>query len=687
MNNRARDDFWQSPFRLIQPNLRKIDAKRLDVRKLVADIVDCGANAALINGGGIVAWYPTDNPSQHVNEYMTGDILGEFLREAQASGLKVLVRVDVSKSLPDMLERHPDWFKRDLAGNVMYHYEMPLTCPSGPYWEEYNFRVVGELLARYPGIDGLFYNFYCYLQCHCRRCREQFFQVTGYALPEKEDWTSPAWRAFVRYRYDRFADYTRRLNAFIRERSPGTILTADTHLTHDDPKYIRESAWYTPHIAENTGCITVEAFNFLTRPHPKWVYWAGEEVKLGNRFGQTCVILSHSEVMGSRRTAQPPAQIGYDLMQIAAYRGSPAVAFSGTFDQDDRKALPVIRETMRFLRDHEAEYRRMTPIAEVGLVYSQRSLDFYGQDDPVRRWLDHYRGAYEALTESHILFTVLHEGALVKEDLSRYACLFLPNVAILSDEEASAIDRYVAGGGHLITTYETGLYDCDGQPREQILSCIGRNVADRRQVPGSYFWIHDKSALPSFADTDLIALEGELLVTEPVPGFLSQTALTLIPPVKNNTPEFAYWERVGTEPGLIRHAYGKGSVSYLPWPVTRLYRDYGIPEYRTLLADLIRQAAGPLLLETDAPGSLEIAVGRRMDGGYLLHILNGTGKQGKPQTEVIPVTDIRIGLRGNWTRARSLVTSADLSLMPGAEPNTVLINVPKVHLYEVIVVE
>lgn len=687
MNDAREEHFWKAPFRLIQPNLRKIDARELNVRELVDDIKDYGANAALINGGGIVAWYPTDNPAQNVNEFMTGDFLGDFLREARAGGLKVLVRIDVSKSLPGLLEKHPDWFKRDPGGRVPYHYEMPLTCPTGPFWEQYNFQVVEELLARYPGIDGLFYNFYCYLQCHCERCREQFRSAAGCELPEAEDWSSPAWRAFVRYRYDRFAEYTRRLSAFVADKSPGTILTADTHVTHDNPQYIRESAWYTPHIAASTGCITVEAFNFLTRPQPKWMYWAGEEVKLGSRFSQTCVILSHSEVMGSRRTAQPAAQIGYDLMQIAAYGGSPAIAFSGRFNQDDRKAMSTIRETMRFLRDQEREYSGMAPVAEVGLVYSQRSVDFYGQDDPVRRWLDHYRGAYEALTESHILFDVLHEGALLREDLSRYACLLLPNVAILSAEEAAAIDRYAAEGGHVIATGETGLYDDDGRPREQMLSCIGWRVVARRQVPGSYLWIHDKSLVPSLAETDLMALEGEFLVTEALPGFDSMTDLTLIPPVKNNTPEFAYWEQVGSEPGLIRHAYGKGSVSYLPWLVARLYRDYGIPEYRLLLADLIRGAAGPLLLETNAPGSLEIAAARRREGGLLIHVLNGTGKQGKPQTEVIPVTDVTVRLRGTWRSARTLARPGELAVAPGDAAGTVRFTLPKVGLYEVIVVE
>jgi Hypothetical glycosyl hydrolase 6/Beta-galactosidase trimerisation domain len=688
MREPEQSGFWRTRFRLIQPNLRKIDARALDIEGLVAQIADCGANAALINGGGILAWYPTQHPYQAVNDEMAGDFLGRFLEAAHARGLKVLVRMDVSKGLPHAVAHHPDWFRRRPDGSLDTQWDLPLTCPTGPVWQTYNFEVVGELLRRYP-IDGFFYNHYRFDHCCCQRCREEFMAATGYELPVAEDWDDPAWRAFVEYRYRRVAEYTRRLDEYIRRHSPNAVLTVDTRLTNDRPQTVREAGWDPAALARATGCITVEAFNVLERPQPKWIYWAGEEVALGSHLGNTCVILTYSEVFGSRRAAQPPVQLGYDLMQIAAHGGAPAVALSGTFLQDDRKALPIIRQTLRFLAEHEAEYQAMQPLAEVGIVYSQRSLDFYGRDAPSERWQAHYRGAYEALAESHIPFTVLHDAVLTEQDLSAYRCLVLPNVACLSDRQAEILDAYVEGGGHLIATFETGRYAPDGSERpggEIALHCLGRTVVRRQDASGAYFWIGDSDdLLHSFADTDLLALGGGLLVTRPIDERPSSTPLRFIPPVTNNTPEFAYWESVGEEPGLVLTAYGRGTAAYLPWWVDRLYHQHGVPEYRQLLTELVDRATGPRLVDTNAPAAVQLTLARRPAGGRLLHLLNATGHQSKPQAEVVTLADVWVRVRGRFGVVRSLVSG--LHLAAEITEGATMFVVGRLGLYEAIVLE
>ena len=57
----------EEPIRLIQTNLREIDLADFDVDRYVADIEKIGANAVLINVGGIVANYPSELPFQFVN--------------------------------------------------------------------------------------------------------------------------------------------------------------------------------------------------------------------------------------------------------------------------------------------------------------------------------------------------------------------------------------------------------------------------------------------------------------------------------------------------------------------------------------------------------------------------------------------------------------------------------------------
>ena len=276
-------DFWRRPFRMIQPNLRKIDAKGLEPKRLVDQVIEYGGNAMLVNGGGIVAWYPSDVPFHPVNEYMRRDFLAKVLQEAHRRGLKVLVRLDVSKNHEELYKEHPEWFQKTPEDEVRRGWTMRLTCFNSPYWQEHNFELVDEIMSRYA-VDGFFYNAFHYDHCTCEKCQKSFQEATGQELPRQEDWDDPAWRAFVQFRYRRMEEYTQRLRSFIRERDPRAILTVDFRLTSDNPSHLREAGWRAPRMAKAVDVITLEAFDPLTRPLPKYYLWAGEEVRMGRTF-------------------------------------------------------------------------------------------------------------------------------------------------------------------------------------------------------------------------------------------------------------------------------------------------------------------------------------------------------------------------------------------------------------------
>ena len=75
------DTTWwnRTPIRLIQTNLREIDAL-MDTDAFVKSIEDASANVVLVNVGGIVANYPTKLPFHYRNPFMKGDLTGELLK-------------------------------------------------------------------------------------------------------------------------------------------------------------------------------------------------------------------------------------------------------------------------------------------------------------------------------------------------------------------------------------------------------------------------------------------------------------------------------------------------------------------------------------------------------------------------------------------------------------------------------
>src|SRR3954453_23860942 len=104
--------WWRRPFRMYQTNLREIDAG-MDVNKVLDVIEDYGANAWLLNGGGILAFHPSDLPFQTRNPYLadrsSGDFVGDALVAAQRRGVRVFARMDFSKVSSRIAAEHPDW--------------------------------------------------------------------------------------------------------------------------------------------------------------------------------------------------------------------------------------------------------------------------------------------------------------------------------------------------------------------------------------------------------------------------------------------------------------------------------------------------------------------------------------------------------------------------------------------------
>src|SRR5205085_915199 len=68
-------------------------------------------------------------------------------------------------------------------------------------------------------------------------------------------------------------------------------------------------------------------------------------------------------------------------------------------------------------------------------------------------------GLYEALLSGRFAFDYVHEDRLDPEPLSKYRALLLPNVAMLSDRQCQQIRDYVHGGGSIMASFETSLYD------------------------------------------------------------------------------------------------------------------------------------------------------------------------------------------------------------------------------------
>ena len=78
-----------------QLNLNERDPLTLDVEAWMDYWASLKVNAILINGGGIVAFYPTKIPYQHRSEFLgTRDLFGELAAAARKRSIRIVARMD-----------------------------------------------------------------------------------------------------------------------------------------------------------------------------------------------------------------------------------------------------------------------------------------------------------------------------------------------------------------------------------------------------------------------------------------------------------------------------------------------------------------------------------------------------------------------------------------------------------------
>lgn len=114
----------------------------------------------------------------------------------------------------------------------------------------------------------------------------------------------------------------------------------------------------------------------------------------------------------------------------------------------------------RFLREQEEYYHPATSYAQIALVYADQATQLGdGRRLRTMRRLGH------RLIDGHVPFDILVDADLSPEALKPYRLLILPNVTYLSDEQVETIRAYVAAGGRLIATDETGCCNEHGAAR------------------------------------------------------------------------------------------------------------------------------------------------------------------------------------------------------------------------------
>ena len=678
----AEQEWWlDGSMRLIQTNLREIDARDFDVDVYAAKIKEFGANTVLINAGGIVANYPTELEFHYRNPNLRFDMIGEVVERLHAEGIRVIGRFDFSKINEQFAARNPDWLYKGVKGNQVNYNGQVHTCVNGGYQQEYLFRILGEAIDRYP-LDGVFFNMIGYQTrdysgnyhgiCQSDACRRRFREWSaGLDLPVKEDSNDPVFIKYQEFKRQTSDELFHRVHDFIKAKRPDIAICTYTDAGVD--------------------LIRRESGSHIDDGHPAYNYHSTDNVKraLGSyRDKQIANAAVHFVAIAFRHSSVAPYLRRMRLVETRLSGAPLDVYMIGRLDnQDDRLALHSVRDLFRFHQRHERWFTNVHSNAEALLVKGSNG---------------EFRGLLQLLAENHIVFDAMEAGLIGAGEpprpLEDYKLVILPDAANLSDAACQRLDRYVEGGGAVLATGFTSTRDELGNPLRRFrlkAAGVSETFKVHEKAHATYLRIFPKDKLMlrtgPFDDLDILHLYGDFLEFEPRPGALPM--LGFIPPAMYGPPEKCYYETITEIPGLVANRHGQGRFAYIPWRIGEQYLGRAHHGHAMLAMAAIKDVLGfRQSIEVEAHPLVEVFRMESDGGDYgWVGLANHSGQIGMAFHEPAPMADIAVRLKPEKpVRTIRLLRSAQ-GLPPGAiqreASGWIRFSVPRLADFEVAVLE
>jgi len=378
--------------------------------------------------------------------------------------------------------------------------------------------------------------------------------------------------------------------------------------------------------------------------------------------------------------------------------------------QEDRRQLRTAERLSQWHAENESYLVDRTPVATVGVAWSEANIDWYGRGESATRAAAPFAGVAEALSLHRLPWRAVHADH-VSRDAPELDVLVLPNLAAASDGQCAAVRRFVEAGGGLVATGEASLYDEEGRRRPDfaLADLLGAHATGEHRGsfsgPAPSPWSSAAGhtylrfasaadrppALDGFEDTDILPFGGRLeVVRAEADAFVP---LTFVPDSPQSPPENVWMREPRTAiPGLVlRSTAGRGRVAYLPADLDRCFGRDRIPDHARLVASLVLWASRrPMPVTVEGPGLLDIHL-YRQPRRLVLHVVNLTNPAAfRPYaTDLYTVGPLKVRVAKPDdlapARARRLVAGGEIPL--ASESGWLVLLLDGVLDHEVVVLE
>jgi hypothetical protein len=660
------------------------------------------AEAACLSAGGVVAFYPSQVPLHYKSRWLgEHDSFGELTEGCRKLGMNVMARTDPHACHQDVYDAHLDWILCDSNGAKRRHPADPtlwLTCPFGGYNFEFMTQVHQEIMRLYKP-DAIFCNRwagYAYI-CYCDHCKASFRAYSGgMELPVTTTPAEPARKAYYQWREKTLFDLWRLWDEKIRA-------------IHRGASYIGNSSGgaLSDLNMKTIGELAPTLFADQQGRNGYMVSW-----KNGMNAKECRATMGNKPIGGifSIGIEEPPrwkdsVQNGDEIRLWVA--DGVAHGFRPWFTKFnakliDHRWLAVVEDIYKWHYANEKYLRNKQSLARVAMVYSQQTGHFYASGDSAKaKVADAGFGFYQALIEARIPFNMVHDELLDAEHLSPYDTLILPNIAALSDKQCAQLEAFVERGGGVVATFETSLYDENGNPRKEfgLSSLFGATFTGSAHGPmqNSYLQLeHGTSGsshplLAGFGNLPRIINAVNQVETKPLDA-RTESPVEVIPSYPDLPMEEVFQRSTSTSgPGVYLSQHGKGRVVYFPGDLDRTFWSYLDNDQLRLLTNAVRWAMPtPAPVEVKGQGVIDLSVWRQ-EQSITVHLVNLTNPMMMkgPLREIIASPPQSVRLR---VPKGDVVTKVHFLVAGGAAPfmregDTLIVEVPPIGIHEVIACE
>ena len=692
--------------------------KDFDARRLVEVVGELGGNLLRFQPIGYRAYYPSQAFPLH-DELGSRDLIDEVSHECRRAGIKMYSYANYGVALmlePEFLRAHPrfnDWLLRDpdgkpygLYGHIGWMNTPRMICMTGDIYRAAIRQVAREYCAH--DMDGVYFDSpseFTYTGiCFCDNCRRNFKKSTGVDMERLRNFGS----------------------------RPGLVPHPESFPPDVDMEALQ--AWYG--WADQQVLEDLLDLRKIIHGSGKFMMchnggtWRGYALPLQYRIPDGFMVEASREVHDRLMTGMKGASMARPYGKVAQmYLGSYTVGWyfepphehpwvvhnTNLEDSDDilmqgfanlacgnapiyatanrvyfkvgSGSTQPARDVFEFMQRVEAVHKDSVPVPYLSIVPTWESQQLWRSKQKSWNWPLMSQALGLAMLDERISVDVQASTEISEEWLRGQKVIALCGASGVSDHNAQQLTDWVADGGGLLATYDTGMYDERGQLRKdggalkKVLGVEMKGVALGSQ-PECYYRVKERHpALGDFDSGALVEGDGRLMPASPV----------------GDARILAECWNLGTRevrgPAIVVNQFGKGRAIYVSGSLEANYISDRVKSTSRLLASIVRYlgAGAPQPFRMKASRGVYGVLRRATNCDLALWVLANVGfkdaASGLMRQEYVPVRDVEIAIRipeGRQAKGMMLLRAGGEASSFRVEDGYALATIPQVHIAEVV---